>query len=179
MKALILTVLAGLALQFATPARADWTPASGDELQQNCAKALDEFRARPELERFFAEAHALVIFPSVKRIGLAFGTAWGKGLVFEQGRLIGRAGQRELSLGAQFGAQSHSQIIFFRNAEALQTFQLGRREFLGRASATGIVWGSSFEPANLPDVAIFSNTGGGLMLEASAAGVRYDYEPVE
>lgn len=170
--------LAIAALLLAGSAQADWTPAAGDEFQQDCADAVAVFRARPELQRFFAETHAYAIFPSLTRFGFVFGGGWGSGLVIEQGRLVGRAGQRHISLGPQFGIQAHSQIIFFRTAEALREFQLGRREFLGRLSATGGTWGSSYEPANLPDVAIFSETGAGLMLEASAAGVRYLYEPL-
>ncbi len=169
-----------LILLTSLPAAAqDWQPIAGDDFQNDCAAALKKFRDKDKLQRFFKEAHALVIFPSVKRVGLAFGTAWGKGLVIRGDETIGRAGQRQLSLGPQFGGQVHSQIIFFRDEAALETFQQGRREFLGRASATGVVWGGAAEPVNLPEVAIFSDTTGGLMLELAAAGIRYRYEPVD
>lgn len=174
----LIAVLAMLSLQ---PALAEptWQPIPGDEFQQDCAAAVARFSEREDLQRFFDEAHAYAIFPKVRRVALAFGGAWGKGLVVQNGVLIGRAEQRQLTLGASLGGQSHSQILFFRDAEALATFQQGRREFLGRASATGGVWSASAEPANLPEVAIFSEDGAGLMLELSAVGVRYVYKPLE
>jgi lipid-binding SYLF domain-containing protein len=160
-------------------AEPNWEPEPGNEFQQQSAAAVARFAARDDLQRFFDEAYAYAIFPKVRRVALAFGGAWGKGLVIQNGKLIGRAEQRQLTLGAALGGQSHSQILFFRDAGALETFQLGRREFLGRASATGGVWSASAEPANLPEVAIFSEDGAGLMLELSAAGVRYIYKPLE
>jgi len=156
-----------------------WEPEPGDEFQKQCAAAVARFAEREDLQRFFDEAYAYAVFPKVRRVALAFGGAWGKGLVVQNGKLIGGAEQRQLTLGVALGGQSHSQILFFRDASALETFQLGRREFLGRASATGGVWSASAEPANLPEVAIFSEDGAGLMLELSAAGVRYLYKPLE
>jgi len=131
-----------------------WAPAPGDEFQQQCADAVARFAERDDLQRFFDEAYAYAIFPKVRRVALAFGGAWGKGLVVQNGKLIGRAEQRQLTLGAALGGQSHSQILFFRDAEALATFQLGRREFLGRASATGGVWSAAAEPATWPRIAL-------------------------
>ena len=175
---LIFASLALVAIQ-AVAAEPTWQADPGDSLQQASAAAVARFAEREDLQRFFDEAHAYAIFPKVRRVALAFGGAWGKGLVIQNGKLIGRAEQRQLTLGASLGGQSHSQILFFRDAEALETFQLGRREFLGRASATGAMWSASAEPANLPEVAIFSEDGKGLMLELSAAGARYVYEPLE
>jgi len=166
-----------LSLPAAAPA---WQADPEDKLEVAVQGTIDAFREqRPELAEYIEEAWGYAVFPRVLKAGAMFGAAWGKGLVIEQDRLVGRCSQFLGSLGAQLGAQSYQQLILFRTEAALATFKEGRIEFEGRASAVVFTAGASADPANLPDVAIFSLTQGGLMFEAAAAGVKYSYKPLQ
>lgn len=157
----------------------DWQADASDKLQVSVQESIEVFLdEQPALEDYFSQARGYAVFPKVVKIGAMWGGAWGRGLVFEDGRLIGRCSQLLASLGAQIGAQSYRQLILFRTDEAMDAFKDGRVEFEGRASAVAIKQGAASDPAYLPDVAIFTITNGGLMLEAAAAGVKYSYKPI-
>lgn len=167
------TLLLVLILSLPAPAMA-WQADPENKLEVAVEDTIEAFLLqRPELEAYFEESWGYAVFPRVVKGGAMFGAAWGKGLVIEQDRLAGRCSQFLGSLGAQLGAQSYQQLILFRTEAALATFKQGRIEFEGRASAVVLTAGASVDPANLPDVAIFSLTRGGLMFEAAAAGVKY------
>ncbi len=176
MKTWVLLLLAFvLSLPTAAPA---WQPDTEDKLAVAVQETIEAFLAEyPELTTYFEESWGYAVFPRIWKGASMFGVAWGKGLVIEQDRLAGRCSQFLGSLGAQLGAQSYQQVILFRTEAALATFKQGRIEFEGRASAVVLTAGASVDPANLPDVAIFSLTRGGLMFEAAAAGVKYSYKP--
>jgi len=157
-----------------------WQANPDNKLEVAVQETIDAFLAeRPELTTYFKESWGYAVFPRVLKGGAMFGAAWGKGLVIEQDRPAGRCSQFLGSLGAQLGAQSYRQLILFRTEAALAIFKQGRIEFEGRASAVVVTAGASVDPANLPDVAIFSQTQGGLMFEAAAAGVKYSYKPLQ
>jgi hypothetical protein len=53
----------------------------------------------------------------------------------------------------------------------------GRLEFQGRASVQAGRAGAAADPGFIGDVAIFSASGRGLMVELAAGGVRYRFTP--
>jgi len=133
---------------------------------------------QPKLQKYFDEAYGYAIFPNVGRIAAGLGFVYGSGLVIEQGQLVGRTRQFKGALGFDFGAQLHSQIIFFRNAEIMKEFQAYGWEFEGRGSVVLIVIGASTDPGYKSQVAIFSRTKGGLMVELAAHLAKYTYRPL-
>ena len=180
-----LVLLAVLALQ-SVLARADWVADPSDPEQVKAASAVARIReAAPELEAYFKNAYAYAVFPQVVRLGLFFGGARGQGVVIAADRLLGEVTQSSVTLGFQAGGQSYSQIIFFRSPEALELFVArgnlgrfsGRLEFAGRASAVVAEAGGAVDPGFSSDVAIFSQTGRGIMLELAAGTVRYLFTP--
>jgi lipid-binding SYLF domain-containing protein len=171
-----------ISLLFALPALVaaqEWQANPDDKMQLAVQETIGIFlEQRPELTDYFEQAWGYAVFPNVLKGGAMFGAAWGKGLVIEQDQLAGRCSQILASLGAQLGGQSYRQVILFRDEAALATFKTGHIEFEGRASAVAFKSGAAVDPANLPDVAIFTVTRGGLMLEAAAAGVKFSYKPL-
>ena len=158
---------------------ASWEADATDQRQVKAAAEITQMlAAKPELQSYFDEAYAYAIFPSVLRVAAGFGAVYGRGLVIEQDRLVGQTSQIQGNLGFTFGGQMHSQIIFFRGAEILQEFKSGRFEFQGRASGVLIAIGASKDPGFKSQVAIFSRTRGGLMIELAAAVAKYGYKPV-
>lgn len=84
----------------------------------------------------------------------------------------------EVFVGANMGLQGDRKILFFRGAGSLDQFKRGRFEFTGQANATAITAGKAFTPGYHPDVAMFVQVKGGLMLEASVGTQRYDFFPL-
>jgi lipid-binding SYLF domain-containing protein len=182
LRRLALLLVLVLVLVLAVPGTvfaSEWQADPADKQQRAVQRTIEAFLAqRPELTEYFEQAWGYAVFPRVLKGASMFGGAWGKGLVIEDDRLVGRCSQLLISLGAQLGAQSYSQVILFRDAAAMETFKRGRLEFEGRASVVALTAGAAIDPAYLPDVAIFSLIEGGLMFEAAAGGVKYSYRPL-
>lgn len=173
------TLLAILYLVALPVVHADWVPNTNDPEQVKAKAALEQLlEKRPEAQEFFDRAYGYAVFPSVKRFGAVFGFAWGGGIVIQDDQHLGTCSQFVVDLGPQLGGQVYSQVIFFKDARALETFQEGRFEFQGRASGVFFGWGGASEPSYLPDVAIFSLTKGGLMFEAAAGPAKFGYKPI-
>jgi lipid-binding SYLF domain-containing protein len=134
---------------------------------------------QPKLQQYFDEAHGYAIFPTVGRIAAGFGVVFGGGLVIEQGRLVGSTQLLMGALGFDFGAQLHSQIIFFQDEEIMNEFKTFGWEFQGRGSIVLVTLGASVDPGYKPPVAIFSRTRGGLMIELAAQAGKYFYSPLK
>jgi lipid-binding SYLF domain-containing protein len=157
----------------------DWKPDEADSQQVAVSQTIDAFvSAEPRFAEYLDQAAGYAVFPRVSRLGFIWGGAYGKGLVLEKGKLNGSCSQLLASVGAQLGLQSYQQVILFRTEESLENFQKGRLEFQGRASVAVATLGKSANPAHLPDVAIFSLTQAGLMIEASANVVKFGYQPI-
>jgi lipid-binding SYLF domain-containing protein len=71
-------------------------------------------------------SYGYAVFPSIGKIGLLIGGAQGKGMVYQEGKPIGKATMTQVSLGLQFGGQVYKQIIFFEDARAMREFTSGQ-----------------------------------------------------
>ena len=141
--------------------------------------AIASFQEHDELVPFFEQALAYAVFPGNWRAGTGFGGAFGNGWLFENGEVAGRAIMTELYVGPNMGIQTDRKILFFRSAGALDQFKRGRFEFTGQANATVATVGKAITPGYHPDVAMFVQVRGGLLLEASVGTQRYDFFPLE
>ena len=156
-----------------------WEPVEYTAEQEDTVDAaLAAFRAEEELQSYFDQAIAFAVFPSTWRAGGGFGAAYGEGWLFEQGEVTGRAMMTELFVGANLGVQGYSKILFFRGEWALDQFKRGRFEFTGQANATAIKASRAATPSYHPEVAMFVQVKGGLLLEASVGSQRYDFFPL-
>ena len=180
MKTLIQTLLTTLLLAIAWPCvAADWKPDLSDKQQVAAAEEITRMLAkRPKLQEYFDEAYGYAIFPRVGRFAAGIGFVYGRGLVIEQGQLVGHSSQFKGAIGFDYGVQVHSQIIFFQNAEIMKEFQTYGWEFEGRGSAVLITVGASVDPGYKSQVAIFSRTKGGLMVELAVHLAKYTYRPL-
>ena len=178
MKSISIMLLVFLLL---TPAWAEWKPNAADELQVQAGEALDRFRAEEAdtLQPFFDKAYGYAVFPKMRQGALLFGYGSGIGVVIEGGKFVGYSRQRRFSLGAQLGMQVEAQIFFFRDLESLIEFKKGTLEFTPQASATAGGAGGSTDAGFNRQVAIFSLTEKGLMLEASAGASKFKFKPAQ
>jgi lipid-binding SYLF domain-containing protein len=166
-------------------------PAWADEYQT----VISRFRKAEESGKFFANAHGYAVFPTIGKGGIGVGGAYGKGRVYQQGRVIGETSMTQLSIGFQLGGQGYAQIIFFENPAALKKFTEGEFEFGAEASAVvitlaagakagtaGATAGASVEQGKARMVGVYNNgmavftiPKGGLMYEATLAGQKFKF----
>ena len=150
-----------------------------EERQAAVEQAVAAFREHEELVPFFEDALAYAVFPGNWRAGSGFGGAFGNGWLIENGEVTGRALMVEAFVGPNVGIQSDRKILFFRSEHWLDQFKRGRFEFTGQVNASVGTAGKAVTPGYHPDVAMFVEVRGGVMLEASVGTQRYDYFPIE
>ena len=83
----------------------------------------------------------------------------------------------QVTVGAQLGGQTYSEIIFFEAAPALTDFKNGTMALAAQVSAVAASAGASENAKYQNGVAVFTSGKGGLMFEASVGGQKFRFEP--
>jgi lipid-binding SYLF domain-containing protein len=174
----IVVVVLGAMLGMEVRAAPPWVADLSDPLQAQADAAVQRIlQASPHAASYFAQAYGFAVFASVARGGMGFGAAYGRGLVIEQGHMIGRARLWQLMYGLFYGGEWYSQIIFFKDKEALERYKTGHAEFLGRAAVALLGAGASGDPAFSSGVAIVNVTRFGLLVEITPGVGWYRFWP--
>ena len=162
--------------------------------------AIKSFSNAGESGNYFKTAYGYAIFPTVGKGAFIIGGAYGEGKAFVDSKHVGNSTMTQVSLGAQWGGQAFSQIIFFKNEQAFKDFTSGNFEFSAQASAVAITAGVSAEATTgggtsagrsggsddaattsggyRKGMAVFSIAKGGLMFEAALGGQKFTYTPL-
>jgi len=172
------------------------TSASADSYNDTIAV----FKKAPEVQPFFKNAYGYAVFPTVGKGGIGIGGAYGKGQVYQKGKITGTAKLFKATIGFQLGGQAFSEIIFFEDKRAYDDFTSGNFEFDASVSAVaitagaqakagteGTTAGASAGPATgtqaksdyRKGMAVFIHTKGGLMYEAAIGGQKFSFEPIK
>jgi lipid-binding SYLF domain-containing protein len=142
--------------------------------------AVTSMTARdPSLRDLIDGAPGYVIFPDVGKAGAIIGGAYGRGVVYEQGRPVGFAELNQGSIGAQIGAQSYSELVVFENEAALGRLKAGNFDLGAEASAVALKAGAGKSARFEGGVAVFQHTRGGLMAAAAVNGQKLNYEQMD
>ncbi|MGH8278457.1 MAG: YSC84-related protein [Gammaproteobacteria bacterium] len=163
-----------------------WQPGSGAVSQQQADTMTPQVNAAiasfkqsdPSMQGFFDRAYGYAIYPSVGKGGFWIGGAYGDGAVYRQGRIAGVTKIIQVTIGPQIGGQAYSEIIFFRDADALATFEAGNFNFSAQASAVAATAGAAANAAWNNGVAVFTLAKGGLMAEATIGGQKFTFTPI-
>lgn len=167
-----------LALLLLAAPLAAFEPDINNRLELDVQRAIINIkRADPGIETFFENAAGYAVFPSVGKGGLIVGGAHGKGLVIVNDQVDGNTSMTQATIGLQIGGQKYAQFIFFRDNVALAHFKRGNFEFGAQASAVAVTAGASADANYDSGVVVFTQAGGGLMVEGSVGGQRFTYEP--
>lgn len=147
------------------------------KLANETEKAIKRlYESNPTIQKHFYDAHAFAVYPVITKGGLGIGGAGGKGLVFENYKVIGGASLAQATLGLQAGGQQYMEVIFFEDKAALDRFKEGKIKFSGQASAVALKDGASVDVDYQDGVAVFTKAKGGLMAEASLGGQKFKYK---
>jgi len=153
---------------------------AGDDasLVADAKATVQTFRQKdPKLEKFFSGAAGYVVFPTIGKGGFVVGGAGGDGVLFVGGKPVGKANMGQASVGAQFGGQTYSEIVFFQTASSLNDFKHGNFSLAAQASAVALAAGAAANANYRDGVAVFTASKGGLMYEASVGGQKFGYHP--
>src|SRR5262245_13943301 len=118
--ALSLCTVGALTLAGCSTAPTSETAKQTQQLEVN--DTMNRFRAQPGVSAWIDRAYGYAVFPTVGKGGAGVGGAYGRGQVFEQGRMVGYCDVSQGSIGLQLGGQSFSQLILFENKTALDRF---------------------------------------------------------
>ena len=133
----------------------------------------------PDMKEWFSSSYGYVVFPNVGKAGFGIGGAHGNGLVYEGGKLVGKAELKAVTVGLQLGGQSFVEVIFFKDKTAFDDFTRGNFEFGAQVSAVALTAGASADLAYNGGVAVMTMAKGGLMYEASVGGQKFEYESID
>jgi lipid-binding SYLF domain-containing protein len=146
---------------------------------------------------YFDDSYGYAVFPTIGKGGFGVGAAHGDGHVYKHGVYVGNTSMTQVSFGFQFGGQAYSEILFFRDADALARFESGNFALSADANAIAVTASASASAgtngseagASSADnnartagtyqngVAIFTIAKGGLMYEAAVAGQKFSFKP--
>jgi len=132
-------------------------------------------RADPWLDNFMKGTAGYAILPDIGKGGAGVGGAYGRGLVFSHGKLIGYGEMTQATVGVELGGQTYSELIVFENDDALNRFQNNKVEFDASASAVLLRAGAAQTARFTNGVAVFTHPTGGLMFEAAIGGQQFTY----
>lgn len=172
----VVGLLAGMMLVLSGCATAPETAQERQNLSRDADATLRDMKsASPRVSEMVSKAYGYAVFPSVGKGGIIVGGAWGQGVVYQGGKLIGYSDLTQANVGLQLGGQTYSELIVFENAESLNKFKLGNYAFAADASAVAIKSGASSSADYRNGVAVFTNPLGGAMFEASVGGQKFSY----
>ena len=159
------------------------TPKSDEakaDLQGGADRAVERMTSKDaSLRGFIDKGYAHVVFPKVGKGGLIVGGGYGRGVVYEQGAMVGYADITQATVGAQIGGQTFSQLMVFQNKEAFDRFRQNKLEFSANASAVAIETGAATAAKYDNGVAVFVEPRAGLMAEAAIGGQKFTFVPAD
>jgi lipid-binding SYLF domain-containing protein len=185
-------------LQIASAALVITLGCAGAASADSYTDTIHTFKDAGKSGSYFAKSYGYAVFPTVGGAGFVVGAAHGKGRVYANGVLTGDTTMTLLSAGFQAGAKAYSEIIFFKDKQALDAFESGNFEFGADASAVAITAGAeagagtngasseaSVDSSNagtggggyFNGVAVFTIAKGGLMYAATISGQKFSYTP--
>jgi lipid-binding SYLF domain-containing protein len=150
-----------------------------ESLGANVRNTLDEMRREdPDFGRFIDRAYAYAVYPTVGKGGFIVGGSYGKGEVYEQGRMIGYSDITQATVGAQIGGQAYAEVLAFENKAALDKFISSEYQLAAEATAVALKSAASKQARFQNGVAVFTYNKGGLMAAAAVGGQRFRFTPV-
>lgn len=174
-------VFGALLLCAAVPAcggsKKDSNTAAAPERVEGIQDTVTLFKQKDStIGQLFSTSAGYVVLPTVGKGGLIVGGAHGAGEAFEGGGYVGRVNLSEVSIGAQVGGQSYSQVVFFETPAAFKKLKENTFAFAAEVSAIGVDQGVAKNAKFKDGVATFVIPKQGLMAAAAVGGQKLSFE---
>lgn len=154
-------------------------PKNKDErvsLQSDADKTLAELKqADSSLEAVLDDSAGYAVFLTIGKGGFIIGGGYGRGTLYEAGKITGYTDMTQAAIGALIGGESFTELIVFKSPDALKKFKSGNFTFGAHASAIALEKGAAAETSFNNGVAIFTRANQGLMADASLNGQKFRY----
>ena len=132
----------------------------------------------PQIQRFFDSSYGYAVLPKVFKGAVWLGGAYGKGHVFEKGKMVGYCDMKQASLGFSFGGEYFREIIFFKDKVDLDRFRAEEYTFSAQVTGVAATAGAAAKADYKAGMAVFIATDKGLMVDASLGGQKFRFVPV-
>ena len=129
----------------------------------------------PDIQQFFEKSYGYAVFPKIVKGAIWVGGAYGRGEVYEQGKIIGYCDMKQGTLGFSFGGEYFREIVFFRDKSDMDKFKAEEYTFSAQATAVAATAGAAAKADYKSGMAVFITTDKGLMVDASVGGQKFKY----
>ena len=154
------------------------TEGDAAKLSANADAAVAGYKAKDStLQPLLDKSVGWAVFPDIGKAGWILGGSYGKGQVYENGKMIGYADISEVSAGFQWGAQNFSELLIFMKQSDLDKFKGGDFSLGANVSAVALTAGAAGTTDPSKGVIALVDTKGGLMAEAAVGGQRMRFHP--
>ena len=179
----LFTAFTAATLVFLTASACTTAPKSSEgraDIIEHADDTLAKARqADPTVDGVLDKAYGIAVFPKVGKGAVGVGGAYGKGVLYEKGDVVGYCDLTQASVGLQLGGQSYSEIICFENKASLDRFKDEDFTFSAQATAVALESGTGANAAYRDGVCVFTMDEAGLMFETSLGGQKFNYEKKE
>ncbi|WP_297914850.1 lipid-binding SYLF domain-containing protein [uncultured Campylobacter sp.] len=154
-----------------------------DELIINSASAYSSvMRTNSQYKYLAQQARAIVIFPSVKKLGFIIGGMYGEGIIVynnDGARSVSGAEISSASIGLQIGYEDNYLVIFVMNDDVIEKMRKSQITLSGDATAVAGNYSADSGALDVlnQDMYVFTNKGGlfaGVSLGGSVLETKSD-----
>jgi len=129
----------------------------------------------PEIKQFFDKSYGYAVLPRIFKGAIWAGGAYGKGEVYEKGKMVGYCDMKQATLGFSLGGEYFREIIFFRDKADLDAFKTEEYTFSAQVTGVAATAGAAAKADYKSGMAVFITTDKGLMVDASLGGQKFRY----
>ncbi len=182
--------MSAVMIGMAACATAPRTDSQSRSLEARADAALSSMKSRdPGLPNLLDSVYGYAVFPEIGKSNADLGAdqpggeigsvaAYGRGVVFEQGRVSGYIDLNQDSVGAQLGGQTFAELVVFQDRSAMDPLKAGRFELGANAFAIAVAPGAADATSFADDgFAVFTMPQGGLVAELPVSGQTLNYHP--
>lgn len=178
-RAVRLLLSAALLAMLSACATAPKTEVGKSDLKREADAALRLARSTNSgFDSIIRSAPGYAVFPSVGKGGFGVGGAYGRGILYENGAMVGYTDLTQVTVGFQLGGQKYTEILVFDNTDAINRFRQGNFQFSAQATAVALKSGEGVNAKFTNGIAVFTMDESGLMYEASVGGQKFSFQPL-
>jgi lipid-binding SYLF domain-containing protein len=179
---MVMTKLFAVALAFGVVACTHTSPPSSPQAAANLeaqshATVHSMMASQPGLADLLNSSAGYAVFPNVGAAGFIAGGAYGNGVLFQGGQVVGYVDIKQASFGAQVGAKGYAELILLRSPYDVDRLKAGQFQLGGDVSAVVLTAGAAATGTLDPNTTVIVQAHGGLMAGISVQGQRIDFVP--
>lgn len=161
-------------------ASAPRSPQGKQSLEQEASSALGQMIQRDaSLQPKLQQAYAYAVFPDVGKAGaLVAGGAYGRGVLYVQGRPAGFVELTQGSVGFELGGQTFAELLVLNGPQQVHALERGTFNVGGQVSAVAVKAGAAAAAQFSGGMAVFVMPRGGLMAGLSLTGQQINFQPL-